>query len=120
MLNDYLIELGYPEQDRVAYLEVAKSLDYLERPYGFATYKSKGDAFVIIDMYVKPEFRRQNKAWSLFRDLQSKAIAEGKRVMITFSCKKNQKRDLGLSAIKAGGFIPYQELKNSTAFIVGI
>lgn len=76
----------------------------LESESGFATYKMIGDALVIYDMYVFPEFRNERRSHELFNELRQSAQKLHKSVIITFSEFAGSKHELGKRAILSNGF----------------
>jgi hypothetical protein len=66
-----------------------------------------------------PEARQRREASKFHNALLTLGRKLGKRVMITFS-NKGDNRTPGLGAIKAHGFAPYGETAYSEMFIKGI
>lgn len=130
MYRDYINE-RYTDEDLAPYsiLEVAENFEeiyaqdgfqILKTLFGFVTYKFIGDAVIIDDLYVKPEWRSKKNAWKLHDVLLRQAQREGKRVMITKSEKAPKNRHLGLAAIKAAKFVKAYDLNEGELFIKGI
>jgi hypothetical protein len=92
--------------DYLAFLE-KQGASIKEYDFGFSTFRRVGDALVIADIYVLPEFRKvenQKCAWQIFYDLKEIALKEGLNLMIGFSEKGGEKKHLGERAMKAAGF----------------
>lgn len=105
--------------DWEAYLD-SEDLTQISTPKGFITFKFEGDAALIYDMYVKPEYRKHTTSWFLHDLVVERAEQLGKRVMITFSDFMGKNHMLGLKAIKIAGFTPAFKTNDQFVFIKGI
>lgn len=105
--NDYLKEYG---------------LTCYMTSYGFVTYKLQGDAAIIYDIYVKPEYREKGHpgAWKLHNYVKKLAELAKKRVMIGFSQYLGQNHMAGLKAMKVAGFSPAFKTDEEFVFVKGI
>lgn len=92
----------------------------LKTDVGFVAYKIQGDAVLLLDMYVSPEFRGSKHAWKLHDILIEAGRKLNKCVMITFSELHGKNRHLGLAAIEAASFVPSFTTNNEQVFIKGI
>jgi len=88
--------------------------------YGFVTYKLQGDAVIIYDMYVKPEYRKHTYAWLLHDHVMQKGLENNKRVMLTFSDFVGKSHMAGIKAMKVAGFSPAFKTNEEFVFIKGI
>jgi GNAT superfamily N-acetyltransferase len=130
MFLDYLKERYLPEDfapvtleqiaDRIEDVLKQNKMQLFQTAKGFVTFRYQGDAVIIFDMYVKPEYRKSGEAWKLHNALVRLARSQGKRVAITFSETEGQNRDLGLAAIEAAAFQPMFKTEDIQAFIKGI
>lgn len=130
MYLDYLQErYNATDFEPLTLPEIADKFEDIQRVNGnlifktdksFVTYSLKGDALIIDDMYVKPEARKLNEAWNLWKSLYKLAQKYQKRVIITFSETLGKNRHMGLKVIKFAGFKPAYELNTGTMFIQGI
>jgi GNAT superfamily N-acetyltransferase len=91
-----------------------------ESEYGFMVYQLQGDAVILWDIYVKPEYRNNKQAWRFHDALLQLGQKLGKRVMIGFSEHAGQNHQLGRGALKAAGFQPAFKTERSEVFIKGI
>lgn len=102
---------------------VAKGIELFEFPFGFFTAEGKGDAYIVHDLYVAPEFRRKQAhecAWKLFEAMREKARQLHKNVMIGFSEFEGQNQELGRIAMKTAGFQKAFETDLSEVYIRGV
>lgn len=126
MYSDYLKE-RYNETDfnheefqnlDAKYAEVG--IKTINTMHGFLTYKIEGDAIVITDIYVKPQYRDHKAAWFLHDLAMERANKAGCRVAIGFSEKAGKKHELGKQALHTAGFKKYLETSTSDVYIKGI
>jgi L-amino acid N-acyltransferase YncA len=87
---------------------------------GFVTYEFCGDAVLIYDIYIKPEYRGTKQARKIHDVLIETARNIGKRVAIAIAEHDGINQQLGLTAIKAGGWLPSYQLEKATIFVKGI
>jgi len=88
--------------------------------HGFITYKTWGDALLLVDMFIEHHYRSSGYAWKLFDIIKDLARKAGATVIITFSDKIGSNRENGLGAIEAAGFIPLHDLTSTLVYIRGI
>lgn len=90
---------------------------------GFITFQIKGDALIVWDIFVKPEYRDKAKAsaaWKLHNIAKSIGEKWGMRVMIGFSEKNGKNKEAGVKAMKTAGFMKAYDTDLSTVYIKGI
>lgn len=92
----------------------------LKKDEGFLVYEMKGDALIIHDIYVKPEFRGHTKSWDLHNQVVEEAQQLGKRVAIGFSEIAGKNHSRGLKGLKVAGFEPAFKTRDQFVFIKGI
>lgn len=129
MILDYIKERYHPADFGTSFSEVAEQLEKtharfgvqrITKDFGFITFKPRGDAMVIYDLFIKESERSSGKAWDLFNEVQQIGLKLNKSVIITSSDLAGKNRHLGLSAIKAAHFIPFHTLTSRQLFIRGI
>lgn len=122
MFKEYLQERYNNElslEDWEDYLS-ENELSVYETDNGFVTYKLQGDAALIHDMYVKPDYRKHTHAWELHNHVLDQANQGGKRVMLTFSDFYGNNHLAGIKAMRVAGFIPAFKTMDQFVFIKGI
>ncbi len=89
---------------------------------GFMAYRLQGDAMIIDEMYVKPEFRKSYECLKMFQTLLKLAEEANKNVLIGFSEPRSNKNPLpGIKAMESVGFKKVQSLNDGTqVFLRGI
>lgn len=90
--------------------------------YGFVAYKLQGDAAIVNDIYVLPQFRKPGHpaAWSLHNYVLKHAKLACKRVMIGFSDFMGKNHKAGIKAMTVAGFVPAFDTTTKTVFVKGI
>lgn len=106
--EDYIV--NHPKRNR-------KLIDF---DYGFVSYEMRGDACIIYDIYVAPSFRKKGVTTKVAHVLNDLAKEAGKKVLIGFSEKTGQNKELGINAIKANGGIKIQDLSTREVYIKGV
>lgn len=97
-----------------------RGVHFFKTPKGFVSYSLRGDAMIIHDIYVKKEYRGTKEARRMFNALEQFAQSMSKRVLIGFSDLIGKNQHLGITAMKAGGFVPAYETKTKHIYIKGI
>lgn len=87
---------------------------------GFASYHMEGDAIIIHDIFIKPDFRKNQSGQKLGETLFNKARDLGKRVAIGFTEIAGKNHLLGMKAMKAAGFKPAGNTLSRFIFIKGL
>lgn len=88
--------------------------------YGFISYELKGDACIIYDVYVSPEYRKQGVMKTATKAIKELAIKERKNVLIGISDLNGTNREPGLGLISACGFKRLFLAKDQEVFIQGV
>lgn len=94
--------------------------EIIKKPEGFMTYKLEGDAVLINDFYVKPQYRGHTKAWEFHDEVIDIARKAGKKVAVTFAELLGKNHLKGIGAIRTAGFIPAFKTTSDIVFIKGI
>jgi len=87
---------------------------------GFMTYELKGDACIIYDVYVEPQFRNKGIVKSISCLIADTARNNGKRVLIGLSGKEGQNRQPGLNVIRRCGGLKFLDTNKLEGFIKGV
>jgi len=125
-ISEYLAE-RYPifdDIDAAAYnylgYLLCKGYNFLDRPYGFITYKFQGDACIISDIYVNKEFRKTKKAWQLWSDmLKTIQGNDNCHVVIGFSDHIGADPTDGINAMLAADFIKAYDTEERAIYFRG-
>ena len=89
-------------------------------PTGFVLYLLRGDAAMVLDLYVVPEARRQGTASWLTRLIEKKAHRAKKCVLMTFAENEGVGKYMGEKTIDAIGFELAYSTKSKDIYVKGI
>lgn len=124
MLREYCKEVfgsdGPEEMKELLTCIEQSGLQIYHNEYGFATYKVAGDALLIYDVYVAPEYRGSPAALRGFVALHQLAKAYKSNVMITMMNKKIKNPIPGARIREKVGFKPYMETTGAVYYIRGV
>lgn len=126
LLAEYIEErygtsLGEVQQVAEKYTEFTKKAATMTESseVGFVTYVLKGDCCIILDAYIKPEYRRSGACKTLFEAVKTKAINAGKCAIITFSERAGHNQHFGQLTAKALGFKEHARTDDKIIFVRG-
>lgn len=80
--------------------------EVIEKDFGFIQYRMQGEACVIDEIYVKPEFRMQGRGLELFEQVCGRARLSGKKAVLSELYVTRMNATEALKAQLAAGFIP--------------
>ena len=121
MINSYLKDRYNGTIEKKKYLSELKQYGFsiFMTFYGFFTYKKVGDALIVGDIYIHGKYRKTGLSRKLFDIIRARAKETGVNILIGFSEKAGVNHIDGVKSLKAVGFIPTQELKDTTVFMRG-
>lgn len=126
-MSDYLQErygnLSYKNADLVSYYT-----DYLKKNqievftefYGFFTGHKKGDAFIVYDVFVKPEYRSKHYSKAVFSECRAKALTSGASVVIGFTEHAGQNQHLGRRTLENLDFVKAFSTDIGNVYVRGV
>lgn len=90
----------------------------LENDYGFATFEFlPNNILYIIDIFIKPEFRKSNKGAELAKTLESTAKDKGYKWTLGSVDDSAKGSEISHKVLKAYGFKPYKSTGSMTFYI---
>lgn len=129
-LTDYIKERGSSSEEKLeetalAYLGLLQKQKAIIKsyPFGFSTYRKVGDALVVADIYLAPEFRRienQKYGWQIFKDLRAEALRQNVSLIIGFSEAGGSNKKAGEIAMKTAGFVKAYETSSRDIYMRGV
>lgn len=99
---------------------VLKDSMLLKTEEGFISYEMQGDAVIIYDIFIRPEYRQQLAAQELGAKVLAEARMHGKRVAIGFSEFGGKNHEFGMRAMKRAGFQPAHQTSSNIVFFKGL
>jgi hypothetical protein len=112
--------LGPIEECARKYMENLGASRFKFLDYGFYSYDLHGDAIIVLDVYVLPGKRGWFNLKKILGQGEEMAKHYGKRLLIGFSEKCGQNRDLGIRAFQACGFSKAHETEDDEIFWKGM
>ena len=96
------------------YILERENSHYYETDYGFVTYREEDNHIYLVDMYIKPEYRKKGNGREFVKYMENIAKEWGKNLLITSASLEAKGAETSVKAILACGFKFYSINKNDS------